>query len=181
MWFDNWSDVGRVVAVGCASYALLVVSIRVSGKRTLAQLNAFDFVVTVALGSTLATILLSSDVSFVEGATAIVLLLSLQVLVALCSVTSARVRRVLTAKPAVLLWRGRMDETALRRHRVSRADVEQAVRQSGSGELSAIGAVVLESNGRISVIEMDKLGSASSLGGVSRSRGTGSDAPQGSA
>ncbi|MEU1973740.1 YetF domain-containing protein [Microbacterium sp. NPDC019599] len=168
MWFDNWSDILRVVVVGIASYALLVVSIRLSGKRTLAQLNAFDFVVTVALGSTLATILLSSDVSFAEGGTAIALLLALQVAVAVCTVALARVGKLFTAEPSLLLWQGQMDYAALRRHRVSRADVEQAIRQSGVGEIGAVGAVILESNGRISVIEQSKLGSGSSLDGIDR-------------
>jgi hypothetical protein len=50
------------------------VVLRVSGKRTLAKLNVFDFVVTVALGSTLATILLNSTVSWAEGAVALAVL-----------------------------------------------------------------------------------------------------------
>jgi len=58
------------------------VVLRVSGKRTLAKLNAFDFVVTVALGSTLATILLNSTVSWAEGAVALAVLAGLQFLVA---------------------------------------------------------------------------------------------------
>ena len=48
MWFDSWSDIVRVLLVGIASYAVLIASIRILGERTLAQLNAFDFVVTVA-------------------------------------------------------------------------------------------------------------------------------------
>jgi uncharacterized membrane protein YcaP (DUF421 family) len=61
MWFDSWAQVGRVVLVGAATYGVLVLLLRVSGKRTLAKLNAFDLVVTVALGSTLATVLLDSS------------------------------------------------------------------------------------------------------------------------
>ena len=120
MWFDTWSDVLRVLLVGVASYAALVVFIRVSGKRALAQLNAFDFVVTVALGSTLATILLSSDVSYVEGAIALALLLALQVIVAFLAARWHRVRRLTTASPTVLLKSGRFDDAALRRTRLSR-------------------------------------------------------------
>lgn len=67
MWLDSWSDLGRILAVGASAYVSLVLVLRFSGKRTLAELNAFDLVVTVALGSTLATILLSSDVSWSEG------------------------------------------------------------------------------------------------------------------
>jgi hypothetical protein len=67
MLFRSWSDVGRVLAMSLLVYPTLVLVLRVSGKRTLAKMNAFDLVVTVALGSTLATILLSADVSRVEG------------------------------------------------------------------------------------------------------------------
>src|SRR5690606_10104681 len=82
MWFDSWSDIARVVLVGCATYALLVVLLRSFGGRTLAQLNAFDFIVTVALGSTLATVLLSSDVAWAEGAVGIAVLVALQFAIA---------------------------------------------------------------------------------------------------
>ena len=59
MLFDDWRSLGRVLLVGTAVYISLVAILRISGKRTLTKFNAFDFVVTVALGSTLATVLLS--------------------------------------------------------------------------------------------------------------------------
>lgn len=166
MWFDSWSDIVRVILVGIASYAFLIASIRISGKRTLAQLNAFDFIVTVALGSTLATLLLTSDVAFVEGIVALTLLLLLQAIVAFAAAMSRRVRKLTTAAPTLLLWDGRMDEAALRRQRIARADVEQAIRQSGTGDVGAVAAVVIESNGRLSVIPREKLGDATALGAL---------------
>lgn len=67
MLFSSWADLGRILAVGALACAVLVVFLRISDKRTLTKLNAFDLVVTVALGSTLATILLSKSVSLAEG------------------------------------------------------------------------------------------------------------------
>jgi uncharacterized membrane protein YcaP (DUF421 family) len=67
---------------------VLVLILRVSAQRTLSQMNAFDFVVTVGLGSTLATILLSRDVSWAEGVTALAMLTALQFLVARFSTRS---------------------------------------------------------------------------------------------
>ncbi|MFE7065567.1 DUF421 domain-containing protein [Microbacterium sp. NPDC057658] len=145
------------------AYLTLVISVRLAGKRSLAQLSAFDFVVTVALGSTLATILLSSDVSFIEGAVAIAVLLLLQVLVSLLTAAFPRIHRLATAEPSLLVWRGRVDEPALRRHRVARADIDQAIRQSGCGGMDEVGAVFLEANGRFSVIPKDKMGDGSAL------------------
>ena len=71
MWLDAWGDIVRVLMIGSAAYVTLIVVLRISGKRTLAKLNAFDLVVTGAVGSTLATILLNTDVSFAEGSTAL--------------------------------------------------------------------------------------------------------------
>jgi len=68
LFFDSLHDLLRVVLIAALAYAALVGVLRLAGKRALAKLNAFDLVVTVALGSTLATVLLSKDVSFLEGA-----------------------------------------------------------------------------------------------------------------
>ena len=62
MFFHSWWDLLQIVVVGTLAYGALILLLRISGKRTLAKMNAFDLVVTVALGSTLATVLLSSEV-----------------------------------------------------------------------------------------------------------------------
>jgi len=168
MWFDTWADIGRVLIVGAAAYAVLIVLLRIFGKRTLSQLNAFDFIVTVALGSTLATILLSSDVSWAEGAAALALLGVLQFVVALTSSRWTALRRTITAEPTVLLRDGELDEAALRRTRLNPSEVRQAVRSSGIGDLGKVAIVVLEANGKLSVISSDKAGDLSALADVER-------------
>lgn len=166
MWFDGWADIARVLLIGAAAYATLVLVLRVSGKRTLAKLNAFDLVVTVAVGSTLATILLSSDVSYVEGAAALALLVGLQFTAALISAHVRIGRSVLKSTPTLLLSNGRFREEALRRQRVSADEVRQAVRSSGSGDVAGVAAVVLETDGSLSVISTEQAGDASAMAGV---------------
>lgn len=166
MWFDSWADILRVLIVGAVSYATLVGLLRVSGKRTLGQLNAFDFVITVALGSTLATILLSSDVAYAEGLAALVLLAGLQFLVAWVSARWPAARNTITARPTALVVDGRLQHEELRRNRLTESEVFQAVRVSGTGDLSAIGAIVLETNGTLSVIPNSSLGTGAALSGV---------------
>jgi uncharacterized membrane protein YcaP (DUF421 family) len=117
MFFDSWIDIGRVVVVGVAAYLLLILTLRVSGKRTLAEMNAFDLVVTVALGSTLATVLLSTDVSLSEGATALILLITAQFVVAWSTVNAAIARRTVKSNSTLLLWPGKILSDALTRQR----------------------------------------------------------------
>lgn len=166
MWFDSWSDILRILLVGSASYVTLVVVLRVTGKRTLAQLNAFDFIVTVALGSTLATILLSQTVSWSEGLAALGLLVGLQFLVAWVSSRRESLRSVLTATPAVLLRDGSIQHEALRANRLTESAVRQAVRQSGAGDLADIAVVILETNGNFSVVPTSKFGSGSAVDSI---------------
>lgn len=103
MFFQGWSDLGRLAAVGIMVYPLLVVTVRISGRRTLAEMNAFDLVGTVALGSTLATILLSRDVSLAEGGLALALLVILQFIATWVSVRSRWACRLLKSQPSVVL------------------------------------------------------------------------------
>lgn len=163
MWFDSWSDVLRVLLVGGAAYATLLLLLRIAGKRTLAKLNAFDFIVTVALGSTLAAVLLNSSVAWVEGLAALTVLVLLQLLVALVTSRVPGARNLVTARPTVLLQDGRLDEAALRSSRIAPAEVRQAVRGSGHGDLSQMAAVVLETDGSLSVIPRSTSGDLSAL------------------
>lgn len=168
MWFDSWSDIARVLAVGTAAYVTVVVVLRVTGKRTLSKLNAFDLVVSVALGSTLATILLSSDVSWAEGATALALLAGLQFVVAWTTTHLPDGRSIVTARPTLLLDDGRLLPDALEEQRVTEDEIRQAIRATGSGDLADIAAVVLESDGSMSVISSSQAGNRSALEGVRR-------------
>jgi len=127
--------------------------LRVSGKRTLAKLNAFDLIVTVALGSTLATVLLSKSVALVEGLAAFVLLVGLQYLVAWLSVRSSRFSDLVKSEPTLLLHRGRFLEGAMRAQRVTRAEMLAALRGSGASDPGQVAAVVLETDGSLSVVQ----------------------------
>ncbi|MFB1296584.1 DUF421 domain-containing protein [Mycobacterium sp. pW049] len=166
MWFDSWSDILRVVSVGSAAYVAVIAILRLTGKRTLAKLNAFDLVVTVAVGSTLATILLNSDVSFAEGVAALALLAALQLVAATMSSRLGVGRSVLTARPTLLVVEGRLLDDAMKAQRVSPDEIRQAIRSSGHGDVSRIAAVTLESDGSLSVIANDKIGDRSALTGV---------------
>lgn len=163
MWWTSWDAVVRIVLVGAAGYAALVLLLRVSGKRTLAKLNAFDFVVTIALGSTLATLLLDKATSWTDGVVALGLLVVLQLVVALVTTRWEAARGRLTARPTLLLADGSVRHDALRRTRVSESELRQAVRSSGQGDLWSLAAVVLETDGTMSVVPRSSAGDLSAL------------------
>jgi uncharacterized membrane protein YcaP (DUF421 family) len=142
----------RIVVVGVLAYSGLLIVLRVTGKRTLSKMNAFDFVITVALGSTVATVLLSSDVVLIEGLTALTLLVLLQFVVTWLSVRVPWVRRVVTGEPSLVLYRGEFLDDVLVKTRVTRSEVVAAVRDAGLARVETAQAVVLETDGSFSVI-----------------------------
>jgi uncharacterized membrane protein YcaP (DUF421 family) len=142
----------RTVVVGALAYVALVAMLRVSGKRTLSQMNAFDFVVTVALGSTLATILLSNEVSLAQGLTALALLIGLQFLITWTSVRSRTTSRLVKSEPTAVVWRGQMLHATMARERLLEAEVDAAVREHGLPAAEAADLVILETDGTISVV-----------------------------
>ena len=153
MFFDSWAALLRVVVVGPIAYAALILVLRVSGKRTLAKLNAFDLIVTVALGSTLATVLLSKSVALAEGVLAFVTLAGMQFVVAWLSVRSPRFSNLVKSEPTLLLRDGRFLRDAMRRQRVTEIELVAALRNQGVGDADKVAAVVLETDGTFSIIE----------------------------
>ncbi|MGW8064236.1 DUF421 domain-containing protein [Streptomyces ziwulingensis] len=166
MFFDSWNEIFRVLVMAALAYPLLIAAVRASGKRTLSKMNAFDLVVTVALGSTLATILLNRQVALWEGALALGSLVTLQFVTAWASVRFRGVRRLVKADPTLLLHEGRLLHEAMRRQRVTPDEVRQAVRAQGTGALDLVHAVVLETDGSLSVISRSQYGSGSAMDNV---------------
>lgn len=152
IFFDSWQGLMRVPIVGLAAYVALIVMLRGSGKRTLSKMNAFDLIVTVALGSTLATVLLSDSVPLLEGVLALALLVYLQYAITWLSVRSERFQTLIKAEPTLLVHEGRYLDAALRRQRVTREEIDAALRQHGQADIANVTSVVLETDGSLSVI-----------------------------
>ncbi len=169
MLFDGWMALGRVLIVGPLAYVALVLFLRVSGKRTLTKLNAFDFVVTVALGSTLATVMMSKSVALAEGLLALALLILLQFLITWLSVRVPWLSAAVKSEPTLLFHQGQFLDRALREQRVTRDEVRSVLRSSGVSDASMVDAVVLETDGSMSVLkDADGEAAEPTLRGVTR-------------
>ncbi len=163
MLFDNWGPVLRTLFLGAVAYAAVVALIRVAGKRTVSKMNAFDLIVTVALGSTLATILLSADVSLVQGVAALGLLIGLQYAVSALTLRFGWARRLVKAQPTMVFHRGEFLRGAMHDTRMSEDEVLAAVRSQGVAALEDVEAVVVETDGTISVLRPPQSGAATAL------------------
>lgn len=152
-FWNGWEPIVRIIMVGSLAYASIVLILRVSGKRTLASMNAFDFIITVALGATFGRILTARQVAAAEAATAFLLLAGLQYVVSWLEVRWPAFAGLVTAQPSLLFYRGRFLEAAMRKERIRREDMLGAIRKNRLSGLSQVEAIVLESDGTLSVVK----------------------------
>ena len=158
VFLSGWPSLLRIVLVCVPAYLILVALLLWTGKHTLAKSNAYGLVVTVALGSALASAIATRDVSLADGVAVLLLLLMLEWVVGMLVSRSSRAAHLLTQKPVMLLHRGRFQREAMLGERVTEAEVRAAVRKHGLDCMEEVGAVVLEVDGSYSVIP--RLGAA---------------------
>lgn len=163
MLFGSWLSLGRTLALGALFYFALLILLRVFGKRSMGKWNAFDWIVTVAMGSTLATCLLNKNVSLAEGVLAFVVLLALQFVVTWSSVRSHKIARFVKTRPRLLLRDGVMLHDAMRDERVTESEIFAALRAHGIANVNEAASVVLETNGNFSVLKSSATPSDSTL------------------
>lgn len=152
-WFgSSWATVAYVAASTAAIYGSALVAVRVAGRRTVARFSAFDVVVTIALGSLIASTAVSPDPSYAQGATAMATLLVLQVGVAALRQRSAAARRLLDFAPWVVVRDGEMSLPATPLGPQLTADeLLSSLRERGVFGLDGVRVVVIEPTGGLSV------------------------------
>ncbi len=163
MLLTSWRALGEVALIAVLIYLLLVLMLRLTGKRTTSKMNNFDWIVTVAMGSMVSTVILVEDVLLLEGLVGIAVLVMLQFLVTWSAAHYPRFQGLVKATPRLLYYRGEYDRAAMRRERVTRAEIISAVRQKGYTSLEGVVAVVMETNAEFSIITGDEEGAPKTL------------------
>jgi len=145
---DWWQPVARAAIV----YAVLLVLVRLSGKRTVGQFTPFDLLVVMLLGESVSNALTGGDQSVPAGLLGAVTLIALAGITGLVSSRSRRLEHVLQGS-AVLIGRdGKAFPDVLRRHRISETELDEALRESDC-TLAEMQLAVLEADGRISILK----------------------------
>ncbi|HEU4629730.1 MAG TPA: YetF domain-containing protein [Gemmatimonadaceae bacterium] len=166
MFFSSWTSLWHIVLLATVVYVALVAALRMIGSRALAKMSAYDLVVTIALGSLIATIPLQRDVTVADGLTAIATFLVLQHAMSWLLERSRRSRPLVKGKPTLCVYEGRMLEEQMRELLVTDEEVRAAIRSHGLVSVRQCLAVVLENDGEWSVIPYADTPDRSALAGL---------------
>ncbi|MDE3720385.1 DUF421 domain-containing protein [Nocardiopsis sp. N85] len=132
-------------------FATVITYTRIAGLRSFSKMSSFDFAMTVAVGSLVATVAVA-QVTLVEGMTALAVLYLLQVVIALLRRFSP-FQRVVDNAPLLLMSEGTMLQDNMRRSRITEDDLRSKLRSADVGSMDSVRAVVLETTGDISVLQ----------------------------
>jgi uncharacterized membrane protein YcaP (DUF421 family) len=150
--FGGASYLGWAAVKAVLLFAVAVIGLRFGERRTLAQLNAFDFTVAVAIGAIIGRTATAASTSFATGAVALVTLLVLHRVVALAR-RHSRFARAIDHPPRVLVAHGSLQYRELARVGLTTEDVYVLLRQHGVvGDLSRVGYLLYEPSGKTSLI-----------------------------
>jgi uncharacterized membrane protein YcaP (DUF421 family) len=153
VFFRSWDGLLRVVLSAALVYVLVVAVLRWVGARALAKMSAYDLIVSIALGSMVASIPLSTSISVVDGLAAIATFLALQELTRFLQARYRAAQHLVRERPHLVVWDGKFIEDRLKKLDTSPDEVRAAVRQAGLLSIDAVQAVVLENDGAWSVMQ----------------------------
>ncbi|MEM1344836.1 MAG: YetF domain-containing protein [Pseudomonadota bacterium] len=166
-WFyDGHTTLIPIALSACAVYIASVVLLRATGKRTLAQFNVLDLIFTIALGSLIATTVLTGAISVIEGLAGLATLVVMQRLTALAAQRIRWLRDLVKSDPRALVIDGCFRHEVMAQEGVTEAEVRSAVRLAGFAEIATVGAVVLEPDGRLSVLKEGRGSALEAVEGV---------------
>jgi len=164
--FRSWEGILRVVLAATAIYLLVVAALRVVGARALAKMSAFDLVVSIALGSLVAAVPLSTTISVADGIAAILTFLALQELTRFLQSRYRVAHHLVRERPHLVVWDGKLLDDRMEAIDTSADEVRAAIRQAGYLSLDDVQAVVLENDGAWSVMRRGDPPDLSALEGI---------------
>ncbi len=152
LFFKDWQTLYHIAICSVISYLALFLFIRISGKRTLAKLNAFDFVVAVTLGSTLSSMILMK-VTVSEGCLALIIIIALQYLLAFLAKRSKTMENAINSTPTLLFYNGHYIKDTMKKELITKEEILAEIRRYRIERIEDVRAVVMELNGELTVIK----------------------------
>ncbi len=155
---DLFSEAARLWSIFVSAiffFVFIVILVQIVGKRTTSQLNNFDWIINITVGSLAASGILLRDVHLFDAGLAIVVLASLQMLTTWSVMRSELASKIVKAQPVLLTHKGEFLREAMLKERISEEEIFSALRSHGMNEAADANWIILETNGELTVIPRD--------------------------
>ncbi len=133
-------------------YVLLIVGLRLTGKRQIGELEPIELVLTMLLSDLASVPMQDFGIPLVNGVIPIVTLLAMSMLLSCVSLRNVRFRTLICGKPAIIIRNGRLQQDAMRHNRLTLDELFEELRTQGVTDISDVKYAVLETGGQLSVL-----------------------------
>lgn len=157
MFFPGAHVLTQIVLRTGIIYLLVLIGVRLSGKREVGQMTPFDLTLLLLLSNSVQNAMTGPDTSLAGGAVAACTLLVLNYGVAAVSGSNRRLRRLIQGEPSLLVHDGKVIESHMARERVSMDELHRALREHGINSCDQVALAVLEVDGSISCLKYDEI------------------------
>ena len=153
----NWHTAAEIALRTSIIYVLVLLGIRLTGKREVGQMTPFDLTLLLLLSNSVQNAMTGPDNSLLGGVVAALVLLTLNYLLAEASGLNRKFRRVIQGSPSLLVHNGEVLSAHMAKEHVSLDELNRALREHGVGTLQDVALAVLEVDGSISVLKHDDI------------------------
>ena len=133
-------------------YTVVLVVMRLMGKREIGQLQPFELAISIMIADLASVPMTELGIPLTNGIIPILGLLVMDLLISWLNMKSIFVRKLICGKPSILIYRGKIDEKALRKERLTINELQERLRGSNIFNLSDVEYAILETNGEVTVI-----------------------------
>ena len=153
MFLESFGKLKEIIIMGILFYFFVIIILRTSIKKTLSDISIFDFLVTATIGPIIANTIISPNTEFLDGLAAVSILLVLQYIMSKLDYKYEFISKILKSKPKLVYYDGAFLEDNMKKMRITREEIIQEARSQAGLVIEDVDAVVLESNGEVSIIE----------------------------
>jgi len=145
-------DYINILINGTTSVIILFILTKIMGRKQAGELNIFDYVIGISIGSIAAEMTLNQDVNFFEGTLAMVIYASISYLITISTMKSIKIRRFVIGSPTVIIQNGKILYKNLKKAKMDVNDLLEQARTNGYFDLSEIEYSLMESDGKLSFL-----------------------------
>ena len=142
----------KIIFNAIVIYAVLIVFMRLMGKRQLGELEPSELIVTILISEVSATPVVNPEKSVLYGIVPALTLFAMELVLSLFMAKSVKFRALLAGKPALLIVHGRIDQSQMRRNRFTPDELAEALRNQGALDLNEVEYAILETDGKLNVV-----------------------------
>ncbi len=134
-------------------YIFVLIVMRLMGKREIGQLQPFELAIAIMIADLASIPMTDSGIPITNGIISILGLLLMHLVISFLNVKSIKAREIICGKPTILIYRGKIDEKALKKERFTINELEERLRGNNIFNLGDVEYAILETSGQVTVIQ----------------------------